>query len=214
MTWRSHLWRTSAKAPTEAIGSVRADLPGWSEDTSTEDMRIWRDVDGDVVSLTLSSKPISGLLHKDEAGVRRRSRQLAQDRGGGLIEAFKLDCGIRLIYKRLLMPAYVYTGMNIIHVRGVWVVWTVVAGEHGTTGVREAVVTAMLLEAGELKPEEYAQRWGQDPYDPAYRETYKSILRFMSDDERYDNQFPQHPLSKCRRMLVRLSDANAVSYDF
>jgi hypothetical protein len=52
------------------------------------------------------------------------------------------------------------------------------------------------------------------PYEPAYRGTDKSILRFMSDDERHDNQFPQHPLSKSRPMLARLSDSNAVHYDF
>src|SRR5271170_7762816 len=145
MSWWSHLWRTSANARRVAMGSARPSLPGWTEDTQEKDMRIWRDADGVVVSLAISSKPISDFLGADEAEVRRRSRQIAENNGGGLIEAFKLDSGIRLIYKRLLMPAYVYTGMLIIQVRGVWVVWTIVAGEHGTTGVREAVVTAILM---------------------------------------------------------------------
>jgi hypothetical protein len=109
------------------------------------------------------------------------------------------------------MPAYVYSGMLITHVREGWLMWTMIAGERGTTGVREAVVATTLMNEGKLSPEEYELRWGQDPYEPAYRGVDRSVLRFMSDDESYDQQFPQHPLSKVRRMLATLS--KHVEYD-
>jgi hypothetical protein len=143
--------------------------------------------------------------------VRRWAREFAQSRGGGLIEVCTIDRETRLIFKRLEMPAYYYIGVLVTCVKGVWPVWTTVACELGTTGVREAVVTATLMNEGKLRPEEYELRWGQDPYDPAYRGVDRSVLRFMSDDESYDQQFPQHPLSKVRRMLATLS--RHVEYD-
>ena len=101
----------------------------------------------------------------------------------------------RLIYKCLQGSGYIYTGMLFL---------AVVAGEHETTGVREAVVTAELMASGELTPESYPHSWAQDPYDSTYRGVDRSLLRFMSDHERFDERFPQHPLSKARRVLAAL----------
>jgi hypothetical protein len=139
--------------------------------------------------------------------VKRWCRELAQERGGGLIEAHGIGPSARLIYKRLQMPAYVYTGMFITTFQRFTVVWTVVAGEHGTTGVREGVVTANLMNAGKLTLDGYRRSWAQDPYDSAYQGVDRSVLRFMSDDESYDEQFPDHPLSKVRRVLKALPAA-------
>jgi hypothetical protein len=206
MEWWKRLWRSSEKPPTsDVLGCIHLALPEWTEVTPTKGMRVWRDSDGDVLSLANSSAPFPDSDRADEAKVRKWCRGLAQSSGGGLIEAHKLDIGIKLIYKRLDMPAYIYTGMLITHVRASWLIWTMVAGERGTTGVREAVVTANLINEGKLKPEEYELRWGQDPYDPAYRSSVdRSVLRFISDDECYDEQFRQHPLSKVRRVLAAL----------
>lgn len=204
MRWWNDLWRSLAKPPSEVLGCVCLALPEWTEDTSTKEMRLWRDIDGDVLSLANCSEPLTDSGRADEMKVRRWCREIAESRSGGLVEAHRLDNGIKFIYKRLDMPAYVYTGMLLTRLREVWLVWTTVAGERGTTGVREAVVAANLMNEGKLKPEEYELRWAQDPYEPAYRKVDKSVLRFMSDDESYDEQFPQHPLSKVRRILAAL----------
>ena len=130
------------------------------------------------------------------------------DRGGGLIEAETLTCSmgtaVCLIYKRLQMPAYVYTGMFIVPARGGFLVWTIVAGECGTTGVREAVVTAELMNAGRFGIQEYERLWARDPYDPTYAGVDRSVLRFISDDESYDNRFPEHPLSRVRQVMAEV----------
>jgi hypothetical protein len=76
--------------------------------------------------------------------------------------------------------------------------------EHGTTGAREAVVTAELMNAGQLTIQEYELSWALDPYDPKYCGVDRSVLRFISDDERYDVLFPERPLSKVRRVLAML----------
>jgi hypothetical protein len=47
-------------------------------------------------------------------------------------------------------------------------VWTIVSGERGTTGLREAIVTTQLMNDGGLTIEGYQQSWAQDPYDPTY----------------------------------------------
>lgn len=204
MRWWNHLSRSSEKSASNVLGCVRLTLPDWTQDNPTKEMRVWRDTDGDVLSLANSPEPLTDSDRADEMKVRKWCREIAKDRNGGLIEAHRMDNGIKFIYKRLNMPAYVYTGMLLTRVQEVWLIWTMVSGERGTTGVREAVVTANLMNEGKLNLEEYELRWAQDPYEPTYGGVDRSVLRFMSDDESYDAQFPQHPLSKVRRILLRL----------
>jgi hypothetical protein len=209
MKWWSRLWRNSTVAHRESSQWVRITLPGWNEDTSNKDSRTWRDIDGDLLSLDIPTEALH--LPNKELELTRWCRELAQRRRGGLIEARAVDSGIRpsvrLVYKRLQIRAYVYTGMFISHVEGFTLIWTIVAGERGTTGVREAVVTSNLMNAGKLTLDDYRSGWARDPYEPAYQGVDRSVLRFISDDESYDEQFPQHPLSKVRRVLRALPAA-------
>jgi hypothetical protein len=208
MKWWNNLWRTSPKSP---IGCARLTLPGWTEDSPVNEMRIWRGECGNVLSLAVTSAPFTDSDRASETALRNRCRELAQSRSAGLLEASATPAGIKLIYKRLEMPAYIFTGMFMTQVRSDWLIWTVVAGERGMTGVREAVVTAQLISEGKLAPKDYERRWSGDPYDPNYSRVDRSVLRFMSDDESYDAQFPQHPLSKVRQLLASLP--NHVTYD-
>jgi hypothetical protein len=209
MRWWKRPWRSSVEAPGNPSQCVRLTLPGWNEETPIEDLRVWRDIDGDVILLHVSKEAIAP-VGADPSELRFWCRNYAAGRGGGLIEVRAVDGGtgasVIFIYKRLQMPAYVYTGILITSARGTWLLWTIVAGEHGTTGVREALVTADLMSAGKLTIDDYRLFWAQDPYDPAYRGVDRSVLRFMSDDDSYDKQFPQHPLSKVRRLLAILPD--------
>jgi hypothetical protein len=142
----------------------------------------------------------------DETDLQQWCRALAESGAAGLIEvrvaAAALGATVSLIYKRLEVPAYIFTGMLLVPSQSY--VWTVVAGERGTTGVREAVVTAELMNAGKLTIQDYERSWARDPYDPGYRGVDRSVLRFISDDECYDDRFPEHPLSKVRRVLATL----------
>ncbi|HEX8800584.1 MAG TPA: hypothetical protein VF772_18330, partial [Terriglobales bacterium] len=62
------------------------------------------------------------------------------------------------------------------------------------------------MKACKLTLEEYERRWAQDPYEPAYQGVDRVVLRFVSDDKNYDAQFPQHALSKVRRVMMALPD--------
>ncbi len=204
MRWWSRLWRSSAEELTEPMRQVCLTLPGWKEDTPQEGGRIWGDTEGNVLALDICGEPFRHADRADEMKIRKWCREVAEGRSAGLIEACAIDGGIRFIYKRLQIDAYIYTGMFITRVRKVWLIWTMVAGEHGTTGVREAVVTTNLINQGKLTVDGYKKYWAQDPYDPGYHGVDRRVLRSMSDDERYDEQFPEHPLSKVRRLQAML----------
>lgn len=213
MRWLNYIRRSSAKQSNNVIPPVRLVLDGWSEEGSTKELRVWKNACGDV--LTLANAPpvrLTNFEQADELKVRNWCREFAQRQGAGLIEARKFEDGFNFIYKKLRIPAYVYMGVYFTRARETWFFWVTLAGEHGTTGVREAFVTAFLFKEGKLKPEEYESRWAQDPYDPAYCKVDRSVLRFLSDDESYDHTFPHHPLSKVRRTLALLP--SSVKYDF
>jgi hypothetical protein len=90
----------------------------------------------------------------------------------------------------------------MIRLYGTPLVWTVVDGERGTTGVREAVVMAELTRAANPQDvEELKKLWGEDPYDMVSLGVDSSVRRFTSDGEEYDARFPEHPLTRVRRFL-------------
>jgi hypothetical protein len=192
----------------DQTASVQLTLPGWVEEAPEGSGRTWRDAVGDVLSLSVVR---IFPLPRTEPELQRAARQLAEGRGGGLIEASVVAAAPRpivdLVYKRLQAPAYVFTGMLMMARQDSALVFTIVSGERGTTGVREATITAELMKSGELTVERYQRSWAQDPYDPTYHGVDRSVLRFLSDDRRYDAQFPGHPLSKVRRVLAELPAA-------
>jgi hypothetical protein len=209
MSWWKRLWHggTVPSSP-ERLHAVRLTMREWSEEASSGKSRVWRDPEGDVLSLSLLDASLGLPEISDESALQQWARRLAESRRAGLIEVRvitgTLGAAVGLIYKRLQMPAYIFTGMLLVPRQEVSQVWTVAAKEHGTTGVREALVTSELLTAGQLTIEGYEQSWALDPYDPKYRGVDRSVLRFISDDERYDGLFPEHPLSKVRRVLAML----------
>lgn len=208
MSWWKRLWQ----GPTdERLRLVRLALEGWSDEATRGDMRVWRDGQGDVLSLVITDESTDFPQLSDELAVREHARDLAESGGGGLIEARvrtgSLGETASLIYKRLVKPAYIYTGILVAPSARPTQTWCVVAGEHGTTGVREATITAELFNSGRMTIQDYESSWARDPYDPDYGGVDRSVLRFVSDDECYDGRFPWHPLSKVRRILTALPDS-------
>ena len=210
MRW-SNPFSSPARNPSQLLRRVRLPIPGWSECPQAGDIRSWLNNDQEAITLTVHTRSYPSLERGEELEIRNWTREFAKVRGGGLIEVRTRHLEASFILKTLKMPAYFYTGLLLKRTSDMWVIWTTTACELGTTGVREAVVTAALMNEGKLAPQDYELRWAQDPYEPAYRGVDKSVLRFMSDDEAYDEQFPQHPLSKVRRVLATLS--SDVKYD-
>lgn len=140
--------------------------------------------------------------------LRTYSRYLAGGQAAGLIEVRVVTgpsvASLVYICKRLKLPTFTFYGWIITPVEtGTWT-WLIVSNEHGMSGIREAIVTGTLIESGQLTLEAYESSWAQDPNDPAYEGVDRETLRHISDAEEYDEQFPDHALSKTRRELKRL----------
>jgi hypothetical protein len=182
-------------------------MDGWKDDEPSDGLRVWRNPEGDVLSFASSAYLETPPL-RDLTRVRYWCRDLAESASAGLIEVnvseSVLGPTLCMIYKKLKMPAYSFTGMLFVPIHDVPHVWTVVSGERGTTGVREAIITAELMESGKLSIDEYQRSWAQDPYEPEYTGVDRSVLRFVSDDPCYDNRFPNHPLTTVRKVLAAL----------
>lgn len=195
---------------------VRLTMTGWTEEAPGDGQRYWHDSDGDILTLKVLPKILAYPLASRETEQRKWCRKQAKSRNAGLIEVHanpsEISPSASFIYKRLQKPAYIYTGQYFTWIHGANAIWVVVARERGTTGLREAIVTSNLMSSGKLTLDGYKKSWAQDPYEPGYLGVDRSVLRFMSDDESYDAQFPKHPLSKVRRVLAALPDG--AQYDF
>ncbi|MFT6151823.1 MAG: hypothetical protein ACJAY9_001219 [Flavobacteriales bacterium] len=71
--------------------------------------------------------------------------------------------------------------------------------EYGMTGVREAEITDSLLQNNELTLfEESYLEWARDPYRKNFNE---GLLMNLSEKEIYDSIYPNHALSKARKII-------------
>lgn len=204
---------TTSGAPDPLLATIHMPLEGLHEEipASQDSMRIWRDPRGLVLSLaSVSGAPVP----EDHNNLRDWFRRMARDCGAGLIEADIVEscCGqsSQMIYKRLIGTGFMFTGMLLMPAGDRSIVWTASSQETGVTGLREAVVTADLMSRGELTLESYESSWAQDPYQPGYSGVDRRVLRYISDSESYDSQFPDHPLSLIRHTLRKLALATSL----
>jgi serine/threonine protein kinase len=217
LSWCKRAWRQTAASDipvTRPMGAIQFDLDGWHEEVPTESMRVWRDSQNNILTVTSVEChfPLPDL--SDDAAVQNWCRVTAEEAHGGLIEVGTYratsQAGISFIYKKREGSVFVFTGMAVFPNGPAPLVWTVMAGEHGTqAGAREAVVAADLLNSFAVTAEEYDRCWAQDPYEPAYAGVNQSVLRCMSDDVIYDERFPGHPLSTVRKALHAIPAALA-----
>jgi len=193
---------------------VAMSVPGWSVTKHEQDATHWENSSGDVMSLTRvvgAFPPLS-----DIKGVWRRFQDPAQRQGAGIVQIDVVTGvdgpAVIAITKKLFEPAFVFTGRLVAgpELESPFL-WTVVCVEQGTTGGREAFVAAKLMNDGTLTPEDYATSWVQDPYDLEAAGVDRRTLRYLSDDEIYDTQFPMHPLSKVRQELKKLRKISLIS---
>lgn len=74
------------------------------------------------------------------------------------------------------------------------------AAEVGTTGIRDAVVLNEMLMNGEVTlGEDRLENWFEDPYNPNFK---NGTLMNKSEQEKYDTEFPEHPLSVARKAII------------
>ncbi|MET8168295.1 hypothetical protein ABZT34_29250 [Streptomyces sp. NPDC005329] len=184
------------------------DLTGFTE----REPGVWTDAAGLVLSVHFFSliPDLPAPLHEPErlgAGLA----QLVTGAGGGLIEAApgSVD-GVPAVRQLVKMPLGSRPGQAFL---GSWTVpraqsSTVVkvqAAEGATTGMREAMIMARVGPAEYFRPHPYAggrpgpQAGGQPGGQPG------GLPCHVGDDERWDAQFPDHPLTLVRAALRRIT---------
>ena len=72
--------------------------------------------------------------------------------------------------------------------------------EYGTTGIRDNEIFSAMLSQGILTMEE-KDKWWCDPYDETLK---RSFLMNLSEQEQFDEYFPDHPLSQARALIKHL----------
>ena len=66
--------------------------------------------------------------------------------------------------------------------------------------MRDSVILSQLLASGEVTFGEGIEDWFADPYDPDFKE---GTPMNKSEQEKYDAEFPEHPLSIARASIVK-----------
>jgi hypothetical protein len=213
--WDSLVHRITGRGP--GLGSVHADPSGWTASESDARSVTWHDDAGNALTLhvvdeTELPRPL------DDAAVQAYFRRLAESVTGGLVEAriFEWTHGpaVQGIYKKRSGPtSFAFAGFLCMPMPLASLMFAMAARERGITGLREAIVTAQLLERGVLSPDSFSRTWAQDPYDPGYRALERvppSVLRCGSDAEEHDGVVADHPLSRMRRTFRELRASVAV----
>lgn len=147
----------------------------------------------------------------DEASLRKYYRDAYAEQGIGIVQCDLVTVSgvpaARTIGKKIAQaqPA-LYAGSLAIPLHDRSYVLSLYAQEGGVTGLRDtAVFSKLSIEGGAVALDEVTGRmvgWARDPYFPDFE---GPCLRNLSEDEKYDAQFPEHPLSKVRARLLELS---------
>jgi hypothetical protein len=204
------------------LEAISFDTSGWIEQPEVElepgeaGVRVWQNENGDELSLHYSNKAPDLPVPLSRIDQVRHSYRLSLARAnGGIVELMVIEVdgipALKLIAKVAQKPhGMAYLASYAFPRRDFSYTLKIQCPEYGTTGIRDAVVLdqELGLEHVQLGKGGRLTNWGADPYDPTFR---GGILRNVADDERYDSQFPDHPLSRLRGYLNRLEPTITVS---
>ncbi|MER5687947.1 hypothetical protein [Streptomyces sp. NPDC002205] len=185
---------------------IGVELPGYRP----VDNDTWANDDGDVLSVHFFELPPdlpAGL--DDRPTLRHALTHCTAQAGGGLIEAsVKTLGGLPALRQILKLPlpgrpnGQASIGSFTVPRAGRSTVVKIQAAEHGMTGMREAVVLAKVGVEQYFKPH---------PYAP---DVQGGLPFHAADHERWDAEFPDHPVTRVRRTLGALAGAASVAPAF
>jgi tetratricopeptide (TPR) repeat protein len=204
----------------DATRSVTFDTTGFGVVRRAPGGTEWRDLREDTMMAAVEAEtPDAAWRALDIDTLRAKYRTEAAARKGGIVSVDVVRAGglaaVQVVSKFLDPPAYVYEGTLVAPLLNARLTVTLRARERGTTGTREAATVAHLLHLGLLRipggpPGSGPRRMDDlllDPYDPAQD---GSALCSLSGDDRLDELFPDHPLSKVRRWLPTVAETLAI----
>ena len=189
------------------IDDIALPLVGWSAVEPADDTLRWRNPAGDQLSLDFFG--IAPDLPEGPNTIRalREIYRAALGDGGGIVEVEPtLVADVRSVHAIFKIPqsptGMTYLAAVTVPFRDCSFVIKWQCPEHGTTGLRDAAVFALVAPPLDVATGE-PLGWAKDPYDPAHR---AGVLRNRADDAEWDPHFPTHPLSRVRSYLRSLAD--------
>ena len=167
----------------------------------------WRTSDGDVLELRFFPEPSRNAVPlSDLNGLREQYKEKAAQGGAALIEltvsSYKGVPSVDMISKVKLDPnGMAYTASATLLLCDFSFNIGYHCYERGFTGFRDSVIAAKFWNENPNMPqEEFNTMWFESSSNP------EAAKRNRSDDECYDSEFPDHPLSRCRKFLRDLPD--------
>lgn len=146
---------------------------------------------------------------KDIDGVRDYYRQQLLKSGGGIVEVelapIKGLQAIRTIFKFPMEPkGMAYLGSWTIPFADYAFVVKIQSTEVEATGLRDNAVAVQMTMEGKISvgDDDSTQGWLYDPYGV---ELPDAILMNLSEQEMFDEAFPDHPLSRVRFILKAIA---------
>jgi hypothetical protein len=186
--------RSSGDGPTPSLDSVRFDTNGYESggEPHPGQVRVWFTPDGDGVGLYFF--PVAPDLPPNANSVddlRAFYTARLTSLGGELVELAVLSLdgcsAVQVVFKTCQQPSgMTYVGSFTLPFRDFSFVAKVQCEERGHTGFREAVLLDRRLATGEM-----SANWNPD-------------------DESFDGEFPEHPVSRVRRVLQRFAGSVAI----
>lgn len=186
-----------------SIQSITLEPENWNLYQENDSIRIWVNNFGDILSLNFfhESPNLPEYVYNIHS-LRNFYRDFIVQSNGAIVEVEKEFLNNLLLIKTIFKIAQEPTGFSYIGSYSlIMEEWTFIikveCQEKGTTGIRESAVLMILDKTG-LIPKGTLKGWFYDPYDPEFK---SKVLNNMSDQEKYDEFFPNHPLSRVRNTL-------------
>src|SRR5262252_6743477 len=155
MSWWSFRRRNKTPDHDPVSRAIRFDTDGWDFVASLDEGLEWRDDLGNQLRVSFLPRPAEHVGEpSDIKALRAFWRRETDAREGAIVEVEYINiAGIRCLkaitkYER--RPSYDYEGTITIPLGNWHFAIVMKATEHGTTGVREAVVANELVRTGEL----------------------------------------------------------------
>lgn len=194
-------------------------VQGWFKADDTESGVGWidnKDHPANIIMKDFNAFPFPYVLeHASLFKLRQYWRKDVNQSGGGLVECDLINvAGIlscKVISKFAMKPTgMAYFSWIIVPLEDCHFKLHVRAFEVGTTGMRDAIILAKLQGEGVIRfnPADPFAGWAQDLYEPL---TKFPMMPNLSEDAKYDFEFPDHPLSRCRKFLTRIERSAQLS---
>ena len=195
-------WRRRGKGAGVAVDRVSFDTSGLQMVHDADAARAWTTESGDLVSIEFFDLPPDIGAPLDDLDLLQR---FYVDASSGVANPIEIDVrGGSFRYLRMIMKVpqqpsgMAYVGSLTVPFEQFSFVIKIQCAEHPPTGIRDTVVFNDLLGAGLLGPDPMASF--RSPQSAALSDVM--VPRNLSEDEKYDADFPAHPLSRCRALLA------------